>query len=56
MNLRAVLFDLDDTLHDDTLTYRRAAEAVANEVAAQRGVAAATLMNAYVAEADRFWQ
>ena len=56
MNLKAVLFDLDDTLHDDTLTYRRAAEAVANEVAAQRGVAAATLMNAYVAEADRFWQ
>jgi len=54
--LRAVLFDLDDTLHDDTLTYRRAAEATANAVAAERGVAASELVAAYVAEADKFWQ
>jgi putative hydrolase of the HAD superfamily len=56
MTLKAVLFDLDDTLHDDTLTYRRAAQAVANDVAAERGIAADPLMCAYVAEADRFWQ
>jgi len=54
--LRAVLFDLDDTLHDDTRTYRRAAEATANAVAADRGIAASELVAAYVAEADSFWK
>ncbi len=51
----AVLFDLDDTLHDDTLTYRRAAERVAQEVARERGVSAESLLGAYVAAADAFW-
>jgi 2-haloalkanoic acid dehalogenase type II len=54
--LEAVLFDLDDTLHDDTRTYRRAAEAVSAAVAASHGVAADLLVRGYVAEADRFWQ
>jgi putative hydrolase of the HAD superfamily len=54
--LRAVLFDLDDTLHDDTRTYRRAAERVAGELALERGLDPERLVEAYVAQADRFWQ
>jgi putative hydrolase of the HAD superfamily len=54
--LAAVLFDLDDTLHDDTATYRRAAERVAQDVAAERGVDAAALLAAYVAQAESFWK
>jgi len=53
--VKAVLFDLDDTLHDDTLTYRRAAESVSAGVAAERGIDAKALTAAYVAEADAFW-
>lgn len=53
--LAAVLFDLDDTLHDDTATYRRAAELVSRQVAQERGIDAAALHAAYVAEAERFW-
>lgn len=51
-----VLFDLDDTLHDDTFAYRSAAEEVAREVAAEHGVDALALKAAYVAEAEGFWQ
>jgi len=54
--LAAVLFDLDDTLHDDTATYRRAAERVAQDVAAERGIDAAALLAAYVAQAESFWK
>jgi putative hydrolase of the HAD superfamily len=54
--LQAVLFDLDDTLHDDTHTYQRAAELVAEEVAAERGIDARALLAAYIAESDRFWK
>jgi putative hydrolase of the HAD superfamily len=54
--LGAVLFDLDDTLHDDTATYRRAAERVAQDVAAERGIDAAALLAAYVAQAESFWK
>jgi putative hydrolase of the HAD superfamily len=50
------LFDLDDTLHDDTATYRRAAERVAQDVAAERGIDAAALLAAYVAQAESFWK
>ena len=32
------LFDLDDTLHDDTAAYRSAAEEVAREIAAEHGI------------------
>jgi putative hydrolase of the HAD superfamily len=51
----AVLFDLDDTLHDDTLTYRRAAEQVAREVSGERGVSAEALLRSYVDQSDAFW-
>ncbi|MDQ6929336.1 MAG: HAD family hydrolase [Candidatus Eremiobacteraeota bacterium] len=54
-NIEAVLFDLDDTLHDDTFAYRSAAEEVAREVAAERGIDALALKNAYVAQAEGFW-
>ncbi|MGA2758833.1 MAG: HAD-IA family hydrolase [Candidatus Cybelea sp.] len=50
-----VLFDLDDTLHDDTYAYKSAAEEVAREVAAEHGIDALALKAAYVAEAEGFW-
>ncbi len=53
--IRTVLFDLDDTLHDDTLAYTSAAEEVAREVAAAHGIDALALKAAYIAEAEGFW-
>ncbi len=53
--IEIVLFDLDDTLHDDTFAYRSAAEEVAREVAAEHGIDAMALMDAYIAEAEGFW-
>lgn len=53
--IQTVLFDLDDTLHDDTLAYKSAAEEVAREVAAQHNIDALALKNAYVAQAEGFW-
>ena len=53
--LEIVLFDLDDTLHDDTYAYHSAAEEVAREVAAEHGIDALTLKDAYIAEAEGFW-
>lgn len=54
--LDVVLFDLDDTLHDDTLAYQGAAEEVAREIAAERGIDALALKAAYVAAAEGFWK
>lgn len=54
--LDAVLFDLDDTLHDDTLAYQSAAEEVAHEVAAEHAVDALALKAAYIAQAEGFWK
>jgi len=54
-DLEIVLFDLDDTLHDDTYAYRSAAEEVAREIAAEHGVDALALKDAYIAEAEGFW-
>ena len=54
-DLAIVLFDLDDTLHDDTYAYRSAAEEVAREIAAEHGVDALALKDAYIAEAEGFW-
>jgi HAD superfamily hydrolase (TIGR01549 family) len=54
--LDAVLFDLDDTLHDDTLAYQSAAEEVAREVAAEHGIDALALKDAYIAQAEGFWK
>lgn len=51
-----VLFDLDDTLHDDTDAYHRAARRVAGEVADAHGIAAELLFEAYVGEARAFWR
>lgn len=54
--MQAVLFDLDDTLHDDTLAFTSAAEEVAREVAAEHGIDALALKKAYIAEAEGFWK
>lgn len=54
--LTTVLFDLDDTLHDDTLAYRSAAEEVAQEVAAEHNINSLSLKAAYVAQAEGFWE
>lgn len=54
--LAAVLFDLDDTLHDDTLAFRSAAEEVAREIAAEHAVDELALKNAYIEEAEGFWK
>ncbi len=50
-----VLFDLDDTLHDDSAAYRTAARRVAGEVADVHPIDADQLLAAYVAEARAFW-
>lgn len=50
-----VLFDLDDTLLDDSAAYKRAAHRVSEEVAAARGVDTERLYRAFVAEANGFW-
>ena len=50
-----VLFDLDDTLHDDTAAYLAAARTVADAVARERGVDVQALIDAYDAAAMRFW-
>jgi HAD superfamily hydrolase (TIGR01509 family) len=55
-SLDIVLFDLDDTLHDDTLAYQSAAEEVAHEIAAEHGIDALALKSAYVAAAEGFWK
>ena len=50
-----VLFDLDDTLHDDSDAYRRAARTVAEEVADLHRVDPAELHRAYVEGAQAYW-
>jgi len=54
-DFEVVLFDLDDTLHDDTFAFTSAAEEVAREIALEHGVDALALKRAYVAEAEGFW-
>ncbi|MBV8197532.1 MAG: HAD family hydrolase [Candidatus Eremiobacteraeota bacterium] len=51
----AVLFDLDDTLHDDTFANQSAAEDVAREISAEHGIDALALKDAYIAQAEGFW-
>jgi putative hydrolase of the HAD superfamily len=55
-DIKTVLFDLDDTLHDDTYAFTTAADEVAREVAAEHGIDALALKDAYIAEAEGFWQ
>ena len=51
-----VLFDLDDTLHDDTSAYQTAARRVAEEIARERGADAAAIFGAYVRVSNAFWK
>jgi putative hydrolase of the HAD superfamily len=53
--IEIVLFDLDDTLHDDTLAFRSAAEEVARAIAVESGIDAGPLKAAYVRVAEDFW-
>lgn len=55
-DLDAVIFDLDDTLHDDTRAYQKATRDVAEEIAATHGVDANAIFNAYVAGASQYWR
>jgi putative hydrolase of the HAD superfamily len=58
MTVRAVdtvLFDLDDTLHDDTTAYRTAARDVAQAVARAHPVDAEALFVAYEGAVMAFW-
>ncbi|HTV72269.1 MAG TPA: HAD family hydrolase [Candidatus Acidoferrales bacterium] len=50
-----MLFDLDDTLHDDTAAFVQAARRVADDVARTYGVEAEALARAYVSAAESFW-
>lgn len=54
--LRAIFFDLDDTLVDDTISTEHCAELVAQELAAGRGIAPADLAKAYLDAAIAFWE
>ncbi len=51
-----VLFDLDDTLHDDTAAYQEAARMVAAAVARDHPIDAVALLGAYIVEASAFWK
>jgi putative hydrolase of the HAD superfamily len=51
-----VLFDLDDTLHDDSAAFAEAAARVGRDVERAHGVDAAAVARAYIAEANRFWK
>jgi putative hydrolase of the HAD superfamily len=53
--LRAIFFDLDDTLVDDTISLDRCAEQAAREVAAYLPGASVDLGRAYVHAAMAFW-
>jgi putative hydrolase of the HAD superfamily len=50
-----VLFDLDDTLHDDTTAYRTAAREVAQAVAREHSVDPEALYGAYERAVMAFW-
>ena len=54
--IEVVLFDLDDTLHDDTRAYQSAAEEVAREIEVEHGIDALALKAAYVRAAEGFWK
>ncbi len=55
MRIDTVLFDLDDTLHDDTTAYRAAARVVADAIAREHGIDAQALADAYDDAATSFW-
>jgi putative hydrolase of the HAD superfamily len=53
--ITTVLFDLDDTLHDDTTAYRSAARSAAEIVARERAIDPQELVDAYDGAAMGFW-
>ena len=55
MPLRAIFFDLDDTLVDDTVSLERCGEVAAAELAPGIGVSPSQLADGYVEAAIRFW-
>jgi putative hydrolase of the HAD superfamily len=55
MRIDTVLFDLDDTLHDDTTAYRSAARVAAEMVGRERGIDVQALVDAYDGAAMGFW-
>ena len=55
-DLAAVVFDLDDTLHNDTHAYQSAACDVAEAIAAAHGVSAAALFEAYIDHTSQYWR
>ena len=54
--VNTVIFDLDDTLHDDTLTFHEAAYRAAVGTAATHGVEPRPLGSTYVQVAQSYWQ
>ncbi len=54
--IKAIFFDLDDTLLDDTISSERSAALVAAELAGDRGIAPHDLAVAYMEEAMGFWE
>ncbi len=54
--VNTVIFDLDDTLHDDTLTFREAAYRAALGTAPTHGVEPRPLGATYVEVAQSYWQ
>ena len=53
--IRAIFFDLDDTLVDDTISLEQCAEEAARELAHGRGASPVDLADAYVDAAIDFW-
>jgi putative hydrolase of the HAD superfamily len=51
-----VIFDLDDTLHDDTGAYKKSALHVARYVADRYAIDAAKLAASYTSQAEAFWE
>ncbi|MGA3036781.1 MAG: HAD family hydrolase [Vulcanimicrobiaceae bacterium] len=55
-DLGAVVFDLDDTLHNDTHAYQSAACDVAEEIGKAHNVSAQTIFDSYIEHTSRYWR
>jgi putative hydrolase of the HAD superfamily len=56
MQIKAIFFDLDDTLLDDTISSERSAALAASELASDRGMNVEALARAYMNAAMDFWE
>jgi putative hydrolase of the HAD superfamily len=56
MPIKAIFFDLDDTLLDDTISSERSAALAASELASGCGVSPEELAVSYMREAMHFWE